>query len=230
MMNGSAMSPDLVDYYSRRAREYERIYDKPERQADLAALRAWVRCELAGHDVLEIACGTGYWTQVCAAAARSLLAVDLAEETLEIARAKEYPFGKVRFGTADAYRLEDVPGDFSAGLACFWWSHIPREQLATFLAGWHQRLGPGARVVLMDNRFVEGSSTPISRQDTNGNTYQLRKLGDGSSQEVLKNFPPPWELLEAVQNTSLEPQITEFPYYWCLSYRVRPMSRETIED
>ena len=102
MMDGSAATLDLVDYYRRRAREYERIYEKPERQADLATLRELVGHELAGHGVLEIACGTGYWTQVCAAQADSVLAVDLAEETLEIARAKEYPFGKVRFGKADA--------------------------------------------------------------------------------------------------------------------------------
>ena len=52
--------PDLVDYYSRRAREYERIYHKPERQDDLGALRRLVAERLVDRDVLEIACGTGY--------------------------------------------------------------------------------------------------------------------------------------------------------------------------
>jgi len=216
-------APDLVDYYRRRAREYERIYEKPERQADLVAMKTWLRQELAGHDVLEIACGTGYWTQVCAPAVRSLLAVDLAEETLALARAKEYPFGKVRFGAADAYRLDEVPGDFTAGLACFWWSHIPREHLAAFLQGWHRRLGAGARVALMDNRYVEGSSTPLHRRDEAGNTYQLRRLADGSTHEVLKNFPTVPELLSALQGCGggvrLDAvQATEFPHYWCLAY------------
>ena len=162
MRSATLDSPDLIDYYRRRAQEYERIYEKPERQTDLGALGEWVQRELAGHDVLEIACGTGYWTHVCAPVARSVLALDLAEETLEIARAKEYPFGKVRFGTADAYHLEEVPGSFTAGLACFWWSHVPRERIPEFLEGWHRRLGPGAHVLLLDNRFVEGSSTPVS--------------------------------------------------------------------
>jgi SAM-dependent methyltransferase len=217
-----ATSPDLVDYYRRRAQEYERIYGKPERQADLAAMRSWLQQKLAGEDVLEIACGTGYWTQVCAPHVRSLLAVDLAEETLELARAKEYPFGKVRFGTADAYRLEAVPGAFSAGLACFWWSHIPKERLAGFLEGWHRRLGAGAKVVVMDNRYVEGSSTPLSRQDAAGNTYQLRQLEDGSVHEVLKNFPTVPELREALRGHGAQLDLTEFPHYWCLAYRVGP--------
>ncbi len=220
MSEGSATTSSCVDYYRRRAREYERIYEKPERQADLATLRDLVSREMTGHQILEIACGTGYWTQVCAPGARSVLGVDLAEETLAIARAKDYPFGKVRFGKGDAYHLEDVPGAFTAGLACFWWSHILRERLPEFLKGWHRRLAAGAQVLLLDNRFVEGSSTPIARGDEQGNTYQSRLLEDGSSHEVLKNFPTPQELLETVHGRSREARVTELPYYWSLSYRV----------
>ncbi|HEY6168738.1 MAG TPA: class I SAM-dependent methyltransferase, partial [Verrucomicrobiae bacterium] len=54
----------LAEYYARRAGEYERIYAKPERQADLAALRARLAEAFRGRRVLEIACGTGYWTEV----------------------------------------------------------------------------------------------------------------------------------------------------------------------
>ena len=227
MRGDSATTLKLVDYYRKRAREYERSYEKPERQADLAAMKALVSHEMAGHQILEIACGTGYWTQVCAPHAGSVLAVDLVEETLELARAKEYPFGKVRFGAADAHHLEDVPGSFTAGLACFWWSHVLRERIPEFLDGWHRRLGPGARVVVMDNRYVEGSSTPISRTDSAGNTYQLRKLEDGSSHEVLKNFPSSRELEDALRGLSVAARITEFPHYWCLSYRVSPKPGRT---
>lgn len=222
MTEETTASSELVDYYRRRAREYERVYEKPERQPDLAALRSWVQRAMDGQDVLEIACGTGYWTQVCAAHTRSMLAVDMAEETLEIARTKEYPFAKVRFGKADAYHLEDVPGSFTAGLACFWWSHIPLERIQEYLGGWHQRLGIGARVVFVDNRFVEGSSTPVSRTDSAGNTYQLRRLQDGSTHEVLKNFPTGPELLAQIPGSSADVDLLELPYYWGLSYRVRP--------
>jgi len=50
----------LVDYYAKRAREYERIYDKPERQGDLDALKNLCHHTFTGHRVLEIACGTGF--------------------------------------------------------------------------------------------------------------------------------------------------------------------------
>ena len=42
---------------------------------------------------------------------------------------------------------------------------------------------------MLDNNFVSGASTEISRTDIEGNTYQTRKLKGGSLHEVLKNFP-----------------------------------------
>jgi demethylmenaquinone methyltransferase/2-methoxy-6-polyprenyl-1,4-benzoquinol methylase len=62
-------------YYARRAAEYEKIYDKPERQTDLARLRSEIPAMFTGERVLEIACGTGYWTPLIAAQAESVMAV-----------------------------------------------------------------------------------------------------------------------------------------------------------
>jgi|ERR1700677_4638263 hypothetical protein len=50
----------MIDYYAKRAQEYERIYQKPERQADLRQLRGFVERTFADADVFELACGTGY--------------------------------------------------------------------------------------------------------------------------------------------------------------------------
>ena len=41
------------------------------------------------------------------------------------------------------------------------------------------RIEPGAQVVLMDNRYVEGSNHRISRCDQEGNTFQTRSLDSG---------------------------------------------------
>src|SRR5687767_7217832 len=106
------MIDDLKEYYARRAAVYEKIYEIPERQDDLAALRRMLKELLAGHDVLEVACGTGYWTLPISSTARSILATDVNEEVLELARAKPYPEGRVRFLLADAYTLSGVEGYF----------------------------------------------------------------------------------------------------------------------
>jgi demethylmenaquinone methyltransferase/2-methoxy-6-polyprenyl-1,4-benzoquinol methylase len=214
-------------YYAQRAKEYERIYEKPERQADLAKLRADIPALFEGETVLEIACGTGYWTPLIAARAKSVLALDYAAETLEIARSKAYERRNVDFQRADAYDLPAWPQRFSACYAGFWWSHIPLERIDAFLAGLHERLTPGARVVFMDNLYVEGNSTPLARRDAAGNTYQERRLADGSRHEVLKNFPAEGELEARLGRAGSEVRVIRYQYYWLASYRIMVPRRKS---
>jgi len=211
---------DLVRYYSARAAEYDRVYLRPERQQELGRLRASLRRLLAGHDVLEVACGTGYWTAVIAPVAQSVVATDASAEVLELARARSYPPGKVRFALADAYELGGVAGEFTAGLAAFWWSHVPRQKLSTLLSAFHRRLGPGARVLFVDNCYREGSSTPLAGWDEDGNSYQERVLEDGSHFRIVKNFPTPGELRTVLSGRAKGLRITFLHYYWSASYRV----------
>lgn len=219
-MQQQAADENLKDYYARRAREYERIYDKPERQEDLARLREIMPALLEGRDVLEIACGTGYWTQHVATRAASVLATDVNEEVLEFARLKPFPRDKVEFARIDIYSDDDLAGHFDAGLGAFWWSHVPRQGIGRFLACFHRRLEPGAAVVFLDNRYVEGSSTPLTRTDEDGNTYQTRKLDDGTQYEVLKNIPDEAELAGALGKSAGTLKYAELDYFWYATYRV----------
>ncbi|EHR73337.1 methylase involved in ubiquinone/menaquinone biosynthesis [Burkholderiales bacterium JOSHI_001] len=210
---------DLRTYYARRAREYEAIYHKPERQADLRTLEAWLPGVFANRRVLEIACGTGWWSPHGASACTQWLATDANPEVIEIARSKPLPAGKVRFALVDAYTLAEL-GDakFDAAFAGFWWSHVPVKQLPDFLRTLHARLAPGSPVVFMDNRYVAGSSTPLSRTDAHGNTYQQRTLADGSTHEVMKNFPQRDEVLALLGKSARDIRWTELEFFWTLEY------------
>jgi len=208
----------LAAYYARRAAEYERFYAKPERQADHAKLRERIPALLAERRVLEIACGTGYWTDLIAVTAGQLTALDLNEEVLDIARSKKNA-SKVDFVRASAYELPDFNRRHDALFAGFWWSHVLLKDLDGFLASATKAVAPGALLVFLDNRYVEGSSTPISRRDGDGNTYQARKLDDGSSHEVLKNFPGKDELIERALRHGEDAQVALLDYYWLLSWR-----------
>jgi ubiquinone/menaquinone biosynthesis C-methylase UbiE len=201
-------SVDLVSYYRRRAGEYEAIYAKPERQADLAVLRKVIPEGLRGRRVLEVACGTGYWTTLIAAQAASVTAVDLADEPMKIAQGKKYEKPPT-FVACDAYALPASLGRFDAAFAGFWWSHIPKKRIPEFLASLHARLEPGARVVMFDNRYVEGSSTPVAETDADGDSWQLR-----GSDRVLKNFPTSAELRGHLPSV----EVTELEYYWLAEY------------
>jgi 2-polyprenyl-3-methyl-5-hydroxy-6-metoxy-1,4-benzoquinol methylase len=227
-MNRNAAGDDaaraLASYYAARAAEYENVYAKPERQADLARLRYLVGDYFRERRVLEVACGTGYWTLLLAGSAASVMATDVGEEVLAIARAKllrDGP-GHANVHRADAFDLSSVPGDFDAAFVGFWLSHVSRTDVNRFLHGLHSRLGRGARVMLLDNRYVQGSSTPIARTDAAGNSYQRRVLASGAEYEVLKNFPTPDEVREWVRAAGADSiDVVELPYYWYATYHVR---------
>ena len=214
-------TPHLEKYYDRRASEYEKIYDKPERQHELEWLRHRVPELLRDRVVLEVACGTGYWTQFIARAARKVHACDINEAVLEIAREKPIPRDRVEFFRADAISLEGVPAGCDAAFAGFWWSHVRKSELAKFVANLSAKLAPGALVVMLDNRFAEGSSTAMSRRDAEGNTYQMRRLANGEEHEVLKNFPTAAELAEAMRPVAAEAHLESLKYYWLMVARLK---------
>ncbi len=212
-----SIAAPMESYYAKRAGEYDDIYLKPERQSELRLVEGWLPPLFAGASVLEVACGTGYWTQFLAPVAARVVALDTSPETLEIARSR------VRSSTAsfvigDAYTLSPSLGSFSAAFAGFWFSHVPIGRRREFLGGLAASLCPGARVVFLDNRFVNGSSSPISDTDAEGNTYQLRKLRDGSTHRVLKNFPTPGELHASLGSWGVQGKLTTWKYYWAFEY------------
>ena len=217
----TANDATLRQYYAARAREYERIYSKPERQTDLKRIAEILPPLMAGRRVLEVACGTGYWTQVLAPVAKAIIAVDANRETLEVATEKSWPVGRVEFKVADAYALPDNLGVYDAAFAGFWWSHLPVNERARFFASLHRRLTPGAVVVCLDNLYVAGSSTPIAQQDHDGNTYQRRKLENGTEHMVLKNFPTEQTLVADVSHCARGAHYALLDYYWLFQYVFR---------
>ncbi|WP_405056137.1 class I SAM-dependent methyltransferase [Kribbella sp. NBC_01505] len=204
----------MKDYYRERAAEYDKIYEKPERQEDLATLRGLLPSLVAGRSVLEIACGTGYWTTALATSARSVLATDVNESTLAVARTRSYA-NPVQFAVADAFDLPSIPGDFDAIFAGFFWSHVPRADVQRFVQSLLERAD---LVILTDNRYVAGSSSPITRTTAEGDTYQTRQLSDGRTYEVLKNFPA-----SAADVAPAPINWTNLPHFW-LATLTRPHS------
>jgi SAM-dependent methyltransferase len=211
------MNLDVVD---NMATYYERVYFKPERQADLRAMEASLPALYAGRRVLEIACGTGWWTPHGARDAKAWLATDLNPETMALARTKPLP-ACVQFATVDAYTMAEIGGaKFDGAFAGCWWSHVPLQRLPNWLATLHARLQAGASVVMLDNSFVQTSSTPLTRQDEQGNTYQNRSLDDGSVHEVLKNFPTREQAFAMLGPRARQPEWFAYEHYWVLSYQL----------
>ena len=88
-----------------------------------------------------------------------------------------------------------------------------------FLRGFHASFERGSEVCFVDNRLVEGGSSPISRTDEGGNTYQSRRLANGTTHEVLKNFPTEAEIRKALAGLGRDVQVERFEYYWVVRYK-----------
>ena len=213
------MSTGTEAYYERRAAEYDRVYEKPERQADIAELERLVGQHLAGRRVLEVAAGTGFWTRVFADAAKAVTATDVNESTLDVARRRRRWPDHVHFQRCDAFALDQVAGRYEAAFVGFFWSHVPLDRLDSFLTGLVARLEPGATVLIVDNTFVAGSNHPITRTDVGGNTYQRRELADATRWEVLKNFPSPEDLTAQLAPHGDRATVAFLTYYWTATFR-----------
>jgi ubiquinone/menaquinone biosynthesis C-methylase UbiE len=210
---------ELERYYRLRAPDYEHLYYRPDatRRAELNDISEAMRTTFAGRRVLEVACGTAYWTTVLSTAAAAVVATDAAPEMLELARQKSLP-NNVELRLADAYRLDQVEGAFDAALAGFWLSHVPKAKINEFLTGLHDRLGSGAVVLMVDNLNIPGYGGELVQVAHAEDTFKRRELRDGSTLDVLKNYYSNDELREMLAPRTRDLQIQSASYYWWMTY------------
>lgn len=218
------MNTDIVSYYKDRAKEYEKLYSKPERQEDLKSAATILQEIFADKQVLEIACGTGYWTEKIAATATSIFATDINESVIEIAKKKDFLSKQVSFGIADIYNFSDN-NKFESLFGGFIWSHILLQDLDKFLLTVNSLVSAGGTVVFMDNNYVEGSNHPITERDEHGNSFQTRKLEDNTTHLVLKNFPTEIFLQQKLKDMVGEFKFFNLTYYWIICYTTKTNNR-----
>ena len=210
-----------VQFYAKSAANHDRIYDRPERQSDLERMRGHVAEVLRGHTVLELACGTGYWTRILADVADKVVATDINPEMVAMATLRALPADKVSLRVADAYDLPADIGDFTAVFIGFWWSHVKREEQEKFLAQLKAKVGKDMFIVLLDDAYVEGSSETVARTDLEGNTYQIRVAPDGDRYEIPKTYPSDSALRKKLASSVREIKIVRLEYYWMLTCRLK---------
>jgi SAM-dependent methyltransferase len=216
------ISEKSAEYYAKSASNHDRIYDKPERQDDLEDMRERLANLLDGHTVLELACGTGYWTKVIMESARHVHATDINPEMLAMAALRALPPEYVTFSIADAWKLpETLPKGITAVFIGFWWSHIKREEQDAFLAQLRTTFGKDMLVVLLDDSWVDEESPTIARTDLQGNTHHIFTTADGDRYEVTKNYPTDSYLRKKLGNAAREIKLRRNTYYYLLSCRLK---------
>ncbi len=215
----------MEEYYRKRAPDYEKIYYNCEPEIKLANIYTakLLQDYLSHRSVLEIACGTGYWTQFLSTTSKDITATDINKEVLDLAKQKTYKC-PVSFQIMDAYKLAFEDNRFSAGLANFWFSHIPKDRIDLFLTGFHRTLRSNSRVFLANNNpqfLPDGRLVSFPKDE---NTYRLRTVSDGSEHYVLKNYYSVNELItifsKHVENFN-ESNIYFDDYFWRVAYELK---------
>jgi ubiquinone/menaquinone biosynthesis C-methylase UbiE len=206
----------IVDYYRARAAEYEQIYyrEVPERRQEIAEHFDRVQQLATGKFVLELACGTGYWTQAAARSAREVVASDIADEMIKEARAKEFE-NRVQFVKSDLYQLPFQKSSFDLIIIGFWFSHEPKQNYQRFFEIILEPLKPKGLIWLIDNNPpAEGPRSDSTATDKFGNNFKRRELSNGEEFSIIKNYFTEKELTEIFSKAFEINELIHRRYYW----------------
>jgi SAM-dependent methyltransferase len=171
---GDRILADQVAYYRARAKEYDETWHGGHDPELIAALDA---AKPRGR-VLELACGTGAWTQsLVRHPVASILAVDAAPEMLAI-HAQRVPDPRITRLRADLFRWQP-PDRFDFVTFAAWLSHVPPARFVSFWAMVASALADDGRVFLID-QDMRGMTLERPRRRSrlsDGDATTARRLG-----------------------------------------------------
>lgn len=199
-----------IDYYRRRAREYDRTaYGDPG--LALGRITRLVSEMNPGGRVLEIACGTGLWTGALARVADSVTAIDSSPEVIALARAR-VGSEAVAFEVADVYAWT-ATHRFDAIFFAAWLSHVPMSRFEQFWRLLRSWLTPGGRVLFVDEHVdVRAKEAYVGTSDE----VVERQLGDGTTYRIVKNFVDPGRLVGMLRPMGWHCQVRRDGSDWVL--------------
>ena len=209
----AATLEEMAAYYRARAGEYDEWfyrrgrYDRgPESNArwfaEIEAVYAALDALGVEGDVLELAPGTGIWTERLVRTAQSITAVDASPEMIAINRAR-LASDRIIYVEADLFAWQPAR-TYDAVCFTFWISHVPLERLDSFLATIASALRPGGKVFFVDGRR-EPTSTAVDHQlPDEGRQIMTRRLNDGREFQIVKNFYDPADLAARCATAGLD--------------------------
>jgi demethylmenaquinone methyltransferase/2-methoxy-6-polyprenyl-1,4-benzoquinol methylase len=204
VMDDASLLDEQRAYYRARAREYDEWWERTgrfDRGADAnarwfeeaAALRRAVEQFDPRGDVLELACGTGIWTERLARTAGRVLAVDASPEMLEINRGRVRA-GNVEYVQADLFEWTPPAASFDVCFFGFWLSHVPESRFAEFWETARRALRPDGRALFVDSARTARSTAADHVLPQGDAETMTRKLNDGRTFRIVKRFHAPEDL------------------------------------
>lgn len=199
---------DQIAYYRARANEYDEWWLRTNRYDHGAEATARWSQEVTeverkldeanlGNDVLELACGTGWWTQRLAHRAERLTCLDASPEVIAINRATIAAAGlpSPTYETVDLFTWQPTR-HYDAVFFSFWLSHVPDALFDRFWSGVAKALKPDGHVFFIDSARVSASAVAAAVPAG----IQRRELNDGRSFDIVKVFYNQQELQDRLQS------------------------------
>ena len=190
---------EQLDYYRARAVEYDESLlseatpgearDPPQAEELVQARQALLALGPRS-SVLELAGGTGIWTQELVGIAGDLTVLDGSPEMLAINKSK-LQAERIRYACVDLF--EWVPDrTYDLVFFSFWLSHVPPNRLAIFLDKVRDSVAPWGFVFIID----EPAGGQMLSGPVNNGMFQERAVQDGRVFNIVKVYYDPLEILK----------------------------------
>ncbi len=238
-MKNNIPTPSLLSeqiaYYRERASEYDEWflrlgrYDHGAEQnrrwfAEVEQVRQALAQFAPTGQVLELAGGTGWWTQELARYADSLTVVDSSLETMAIsnarltrANARAIP---VRYVEADLFSWQP-DRQYDVVFFSFWLSHVPPERFVSFWDLVRSCLAPNGRVFFVDSRYSQTGTAADQQLEGEQATTMERRLNDGRTFRIVKVFYRPDDLQARLAELGWGAQIETTPTFFLYGQATR---------
>lgn len=214
-MSDSLFAEQLA-YYNARAQEYDESVQQtgrytgpgiPEVDTEWQYMARRLHAVPPVAHTLELACGTGLWTQELLDISEHITAVDGAPEMLATNKAK-LGSPRVHYQQADLFNWQPQ-GEYDLVFFAFWISHVPPERLAVFLQQAAAAVKPGGRIFIADEPHSgKQLSGPVENE-----MEQTRTLHNGETYRIVKVYHDPQVLqrqLEALGFTDIDLWVGDF--------------------
>ena len=214
---------EQLTYYRKRAPEYDDWFLRRGRFDHGTGLNALWFTEVAEVEsalrnfnprgrVLELACGTGIWTERLLNYAEQVVVVDGSPEMLALCRQRvgDKP---VDFIHADLFEWEPSHR-FDVVFFSFWLSHVPPDRFESFWRLVDSGLYPEGRVFFIDSRYEPTSTAVDHPLNEPGEVTVKRRLEDGSEWRVVKLFYEPIELTDRLADLGWRVHVRGTPHHF----------------
>ncbi len=191
-MNAS-IQKDMLLYFDERAEEYDDIYagKGPAIQhyggmyvKDFAQIGEAVS-DFGGKHLIDIACGTAYWTPFYASKCDEITCLDQSANMLSQAqtRIKDQNLKPPKFIHADFFDIDLGTDVFDRAFVSILLSHLSRDQEIGFFERLKQILQPGGELMVIDSLWNSRRSKYRKQE-----SVEERVIKDGRKFKVFKRY------------------------------------------